>query len=68
MPDYEKMYAVLCKAVDDAIDPLEQISSAKQIAQSLQAALLEAEEIYIDTTPYSETSDTAQIIELNTDN
>lgn len=68
MPDYKKMYAVLCKAIDDAIDPLEQIPSAKQIAGSLQNALLEAEEIYIDTTPYTETSDAAQIIELNTDN
>ena len=68
MPDYKKMYAVLCKAVDDAIDPLEQIPSAKQIAKSLQNALLKAEEIYINTTPYSETSDAAQIVELNTDN
>ena len=67
MPDYKKMYAVLCEAVDDAIDPLEQIPSAKQIAKSLQNALLEAEEIYIDTTPYTETSDAAQIIELHTD-
>ena len=68
MPDYKKMYAVLCKAVDNAIDPLEQIPSAKQIAKSLQDALLEAEEIYINTTPYTETSATAQIIGLNTDN
>ena len=48
MPDYKKMYAVLCKAIDDAIGPLEQIPSAKQIAESLQNALLEAEEIYIE--------------------
>ena len=48
MPDYKKMYAMLCKAVDDAIDPLEQIPSAKQIAKSLQDALFEAEEIYIE--------------------
>ena len=68
MPDYKKMYAVLCKAVDDAIDPLEQIPSAKQITKSLQNALLEAEEIYINTTPYTETSDAAQIIELHPDN
>lgn len=68
MPDYKKMYAVLCKAIDDAIDPLEQNPSANQIAKSLQDALLEAEEIYIDTTPYIKDSTTAQIIELNTDN
>lgn len=68
MPDYKKMYAVLCKAIDDAIDPLEQIPSAKQITKSLQDALLEAEEIYIDTTPYTETSDAAKIIELHMDN
>lgn len=57
MPDYKKMYFVLCRAIDAAIAPLEQIPSAKQTAESLQNALLEAEEIYIDT---------AQIIEPNT--
>lgn len=52
MADYKKMYAILCKAIDDAIDPLEQILEAKQISKDLQDALLEAEEIYIDTSPY----------------
>lgn len=51
MADYKKMYAILCKAIDDAIDPLEQIPEAKRISKNLQDALLEAEEIYIDTTP-----------------
>ena len=68
MPDYQKMYAILCKTIDDAIEPLEQIPSAKPTARSLQNALLEAEEIYIDTSPYSEDTPTAEIIELNTDN
>lgn len=52
MADYKKMYAILCKAIDDAIDPLEQIPEAKRISKDLQDALLGAEEIYIDTSPY----------------
>lgn len=52
MADYKKMYAILCKAIDDAIDPLEQIPEAKWISKALHDALLEAEDIYIDTTPY----------------
>ena len=65
MPDYKKMYAVLCGAIDDAIEPLEKIPEAAQTAKLLQAALFEAEEIYIDTSPYDLNSCT--IIELNTE-
>ena len=36
------------------IDPLEGIPLARPYAQKLQKALLEAEEIYITTTPYAE--------------
>ena len=63
MPDYKKMYAVLCKAIDDAIEPLERIPAARQTSKLLQDALYEAEEIYIDTSPYDLSS--CQIIELN---
>ena len=63
MPDYRKMYAVLCGAIDDAIEPLEKIPEAAQIAQALQNALYEAEEIYIDTSPYD--VNPCRIIELN---
>lgn len=28
MPDYKKMYAILCGAIDDVIDPLEEIPLA----------------------------------------
>ena len=63
MPDYKKMYAVLCKAIDDAIEPLEKIPEVAQIARALQDALYEAEEIYIDTSPYDLSP--CQIIELN---
>lgn len=52
MADYRKMYMVLCKAVDDAIDPLERIPLALPVARRLRNALLEAEDIYIDTAPY----------------
>ncbi len=50
MADYQKMYGVLCRAIDSVIDPLEQIPLARESAGKLRQALLEAEEIYIDTT------------------
>ena len=49
MPDYRKMYAVLCGALDDVIDPLEQIPLACPSAAILRTALLHAEEIYLQT-------------------
>ena len=49
MTDYKKMYAILCRAIDNSIDPLEQIPHARSEAEKLKAALLEAEEIYIST-------------------
>ena len=67
MADYKKMYYVLCKAIDDVIDPLEGIPLARSYAQKLQKALLEAEEIYITTTPYAEETDDPKIIQIKTD-
>ena len=49
LPDYMKMYSVLCKAIDDVIDPLERIPLAQPSAEALKSALYEAEEIYIET-------------------
>lgn len=46
MPDYPKMYAILCAAASDAIDLIEAGSPASA-AEKLQAALLKAEELYI---------------------
>ena len=57
MSDYKKMYAVLCGAIDDVIDPLEKIPLARDCVKKLKAALLEAEEIYIETSPYDITVD-----------
>ena len=54
MPDYKKMYALLCGAIDDAIDLLEQIPEAEEISQALQDALFKAEEIYIETSTCNE--------------
>ena len=39
MADYQKMYAILCGAVDDALMGLEQGSSAACIALRLRLAL-----------------------------
>ncbi|MBQ6430959.1 MAG: hypothetical protein IJJ99_03675 [Oscillospiraceae bacterium] len=48
MADYQRMYAILCKAIDDAIDPLKKIPLALPWAARLRKALLEAEDVYID--------------------
>lgn len=57
MADYKKMYAILCGAIDDVIDTLEEIPLAFSSAKILRNALEQAEEIYIETTPYIEVSD-----------
>ena len=67
MADYRKMYYVLCKVIDDVIDPLDRIPFAKPYAEQLQKALLEAEEIYINTTPYAEETEDPKIIQFKTD-
>ena len=54
MPDYKKMYAVLCTAIDGEIDTLKEIPLALASANRLESALLEAEEIYIETSSYVE--------------
>ena len=50
MADYRKMYAILCGAIDDVIDPLERIPLAIAQARRLCAALEEAEEVYLFST------------------
>ena len=67
MADYRKMYHVLCKAVDDVIDPLERIPLAVPYVQQLKKALSEAEEIYINTAPYTEETVDPGIIQIKTD-
>ncbi len=47
MANYQKMYAILCGAVDDVIEPLERIPLAHNAVQTLRQALLEAEDVYI---------------------
>ena len=67
MADYRKMYAILCKAIDDVIDPLSRIPLAAPCSELLQKALLEAEEVYISTTPYPEETDDPKIIQIRMD-
>ncbi len=45
---YKKMYAILCGAASDAIDLLSSPKGALQARVLLQAALLTAEEIYLN--------------------
>ena len=56
MADYQKMYAVLCGAIDDVLDGLRTIPLAQPYARQLYSALLDAEDIYIDTTFYTGTA------------
>ncbi len=49
MTDYRKMYYVLCRAADKAIDLLEGIPAAERAEKTLRDALLEAEEIFVRT-------------------
>ena len=49
MTDYEKMYAVLCGAIDDALDMLEKVPDAQNTAEFLQTALLKAENMFVES-------------------
>ena len=46
MPNYEKMYSILCSAADDAITLLEEIPNTEVVSGKLNEALLAAEDIY----------------------
>ena len=67
MANYRKMYAVLCTAIDEVIDPLEKIPLAAPQARKLREALEETENIYIETTAYFEETEDAKIVRLKTD-
>ena len=67
MADYERMYALLCGAIDQVIDPLEQIPLAWPEAAILRQALEEAEECYLRTTPYAENREGERIIRWHID-
>lgn len=67
MADYKRMYTLLCKSIDDVIDPLSRIPEAKVYAAYLQEALLKAEDLYISTTPYAEETSDAKIIQMKID-
>ena len=65
MADYQRMYAMLCSAVAAVIPALEEIPAAKPSMRILQQALLNAEELYIQTTPYVLSQETeSNIIKL----
>lgn len=49
MADYQKMYALLCGAIDSVLDGLQEIPLARPYVLVLNEALLKAEDIYIDT-------------------
>ncbi len=47
MEDYRKMYCILCKAASEALDLLPDREDTREAREVLQAALLEAEEVYL---------------------
>ena len=47
MPDYKKMYALMCAAASEALDLLPETEATRPGRDKLQTALLEAEEMYI---------------------
>ena len=49
MPDYQKMYYAICTAASRALDILPATTENIQARSELETALLEAEDIYIDT-------------------
>ena len=65
MTNYKKMYTILCGAVDDVIAPLEKIPLARNCVQHLKNALLEAEEVYIITSPLEEPTDPEEIAKID---
>ena len=66
MQNYEKMYAVLCGAIDDVMDELARIPLASSSVERLHSALEQAEEIYIRTSVYT-AERAGNIIELRCD-
>ena len=65
VPDYKRMYTLLCAAVDGVIDPLERIPAARASAEKLKDALLEAEEIYVETSPHLPEAESPGVIRLH---
>ena len=47
VPDYAKMYAILCGAASKALDALPETPENAEGRRLLQAALYQAEELYI---------------------
>ena len=67
MADYQKMYAVLCGAIDNALDDLQTIPLAYPCARRLHDALMAAEKIYVDTALYATKTAPQKIIQLKID-
>ncbi len=47
VPDYAKMYAILCAAASEALDALPETAENAEGRRLLQAALYRAEELYV---------------------
>ena len=67
MAAHQKLYAVLCRAPADVLDGLRTIPLAQPYARQLYSALLDAEDIYIDTTSYTADTQSQKVIQLKLD-
>ena len=54
IPDYQKMYYAVCAGVSDALDRIPEGGPFREIKRRLTEALLEAEEIYIQTADFQD--------------
>ena len=48
MPNYKRMYALLCGAMSDAVDEMADIPDAAVARRMLVRAMQQAEELYLD--------------------
>lgn len=67
MADYQKMYAILCGAVDDVIGELEQLPIAGHAVQQLQEAMQRAEVVYMNSSLYVDTGRSTKLLQLKMD-
>ena len=49
MPDYRRMYYVLCAGISSLLDDMQESRGMDSVYQRLETLLREAEDIYIDT-------------------
>ena len=65
MPDYQRMYYVLCAGISSLLDDMLERREQDSIYQRLETLLHEAEDIYIDTADVIRIEDHPSADEIN---